>query len=125
MRKALLIAAAHGCTRPRAAAFAQGDITRRALPKSATGAVAGTAAGVAVSEGVVGGALGAALPATVAGAAATGGVAGVGVAAGIDAFIQPCRGVAAVFGMNRQECAQRQAMIDVQQLGTQRRVIRR
>ena len=68
--------------------------------------------------------MGAALPATVAGAAVTGGVAGVGVAAGIDAAVQPCRGFAAVFGMNRQECAQRQAMSDRQQLGAQRRVIR-
>jgi hypothetical protein len=30
----------------------------------------------------------------------------------------------AVFGMNRQECAQRQAMSDARVLGTQRRVIR-
>ena len=123
MRKALLIAAATVALS--ASAFAQ-DYNPAAPAEVGAGAVAGTAAGVAVSEGVVGGSLGAALPATAAGAAATGGVAGVGVAAGIDAFTQPCRGAAAVFGMNRQECAQRQAMIDGQQLGTtQRRVIRR
>ena len=121
MRKALLIAVATVALS--APAFAQ-DYNSNASAEVGAGAVAGTAAGVAVSEGVVGGALGAALPATVAGAAATGGVAGVGVAAGIDAFTQRCRGVAAVFGMNRQECAQRQAMSDAQQMGMQRRVIR-
>ncbi|HYE85052.1 MAG TPA: hypothetical protein VEA16_01765 [Vicinamibacterales bacterium] len=123
MRKALLIAAATVALS--APAFAQ-DYNPSAPAAVGAGAVAGTAAGVAVSEGVIGGSLGAALPGTVAGAAVTGGVAGVGVAAGIDAFTQRCRGAAAVFGMNRQECAQRQAMIDGQQLGTtQRRVIRR
>ena len=122
MRKALLIAVATVALS--APAFAQ-DYNPNAPAEVGAGAVAGTAAGVAVSEGVIGGSLGAALPATVAGAAATGGVAGVGVAAGIDAFTQPCRGAAAVFGMNRQECAQRQASIDAQHLGTQRRVIRR
>jgi hypothetical protein len=121
MRKALLIAAATVALS--ASAFAQ-DYNPAAPAEVGAGAVAGTAAGVAVSEGVIGGSLGAALPATVAGAAATGGVAGVGVAAGIDAAVQPCRGFAAVFGMNRQECAQRQAMSDRQQLGVQRRVIR-
>jgi hypothetical protein len=123
MRKALLIAAATVALS--ASAFAQSNDYNPAAPAEVgAGAVAGTAAGVAVSEGVIGGSLGAALPATVAGAAATGGVAGVGVAAGIDAAVQPCRGFAAVFGMNRQECAQRQAMSDRQQLGVQRRVIR-
>jgi hypothetical protein len=121
MRKALLIAAATVALS--SSAFAQ-DYNPSAPAAVGTGSVAGTAAGVAVSEGVIGGSLGAALPATVAGAATTGGVAGVGVAAGIDAFTQPCRGMAAVFGMNRQECAHRQAMADRQHLGTQRRVIR-
>ena len=123
MRKALLIAAATLAFS--APAFAQSNDYNPAAPAEVgAGAVAGTAAGVAVSEGVIGGSLGAALPATVAGAAVTGGVAGVGVAAGIDAAIQPCRGFAAVFGMNRQECAHRQAMADRQHLGPQRRVIR-
>ena len=121
MRKALLIAAATVALS--ASAFAQ-DYNAAAPAEVGAGAVAGTAAGVAVSEGVIGGSLGAALPATAAGAAATGGVAGVGVAAGIDAAIQPCRGFAAVFGMNRQECAQRQAMSDGRYVGGQRRVIR-
>jgi hypothetical protein len=121
MRKALLIAVATVALS--APAFAQ-DYNPNAPAEVGAGAVAGTAAGVAVSEGVIGGSLGAALPGTVAGAAATGGVAGVGVAAGIDAFTQRCRGMAAVFGMNRQECAQRQAMSDAQHMGVQRRVIR-
>src|SRR5688500_3675926 len=122
MRKALLIAVATVALS--ASAFAQ-DYNPAAPAEVGAGVVAGTAAGVAVSEGVIGGSLGAALPATVAGAAATGGVAAVRVAAGIDAFTQRCRRAAAVFGMNRQECAQRQAMVDSQLLGTQRRVIRR
>lgn len=123
MRKALLIAAATVALS--ASAFAQSnDYNPAASAEVGAGAVTGTAAGVAVSEGMVGGSLGAALPATVAGAAVTGGVAGVGVAAGIDSVIQPCRGFAAVFGMNRQECAQRQAMSDARQMGVQRRVIR-
>jgi hypothetical protein len=121
MRKALLIAVATVALS--APAFAQ-DYNPNAPAAVGAGAVAGTAAGVAVSEGVIGGSLGAALPGTVAGAAATGGVAGVGVAAGIDAFTQRCRGMAAVFGLNRQECAHRQAMSDAQHLGTPRRVIR-
>ena len=124
MRKALLIAAATVAFS--ASAFAQSNEYNPAAPAEVgAGAVAGTAAGVAVSEGVIGGILGAALPATVAGAAATGGVARVGVAAGIDAAVQPCRGFAAVFGANREYCAQRQAMADGQIIGTQRRVIRR
>ncbi len=121
MRKALLIAAATVALTT--SAFAQ-EYNPSAPAAVGTGAVAGTVAGVAVHEGWIGGSLGAALPGTVAGAAATGGVAGVGVAAGIDAFTQPCRGMAAVFGMNRQECAQRQAMADRQIVGAPRRVIR-
>jgi len=121
MRKALLIAVATVALS--APAFAQ-DYNPAAPAEVGAGVVAGTAAGVAVSEGVIGGSLGAALPATAAGAAATGGVVGVGAAAGIDSVLQPCRGFQAVFGMNRQECAQRQAMSDARQLGAQRRVIR-
>ena len=126
MRKVLMIAAATVALSVPALA-APGDSYNAAAPAEVTGgAVAGTAAGVAVSEGVIGGSLGAALPATVAGAAATGGVVGVGVAAGIDAAVQPCRGFAAVFGANREFCAQRQAMADGQITGvSQRRVIRR
>ena len=126
MRKVLMIAAATVALSVPALA-APGDNYNPAAPAEVTsGAVAGTAAGVAVSEGVVGGAVGAALPATVAGAAVTGGVVGVGVAAGIDSVVQPCRGFQAVFGANREYCAQRQAMVDGQLIGTQqRRVIRR
>ena len=126
MRKVLMIAAATVALSVPALA-APGDQYNPAAPAEVTaGAVTGTAAGVAVSEGVVGGSLGAALPLSVAGAAATGGVVGVGVAAGIDAAVQPCRGFAAVFGANREFCAQRQAMADGQITGvSQRRVIRR
>ena len=93
----------------------------------ATGAVTGAVVGVGVSEGWFGGTVaGAALPATAAGAAAVGGVAGVGAVAGIDSVIQPCRGFQAVFGMNKPQCAQRQAALDAQYMGTtHRRVIRR
>lgn len=93
-----------------------------------TGAVAGTAVGVGLSEGWISGSIGgAALPATAAGATAVGGVVGVGAAAGIDAAIQPCRGFQALFGMNQQACAQRQAALDAQYMGTthHRRVVRR
>lgn len=126
MRKALMIAAATVALSVPAFA-APGDQYNPAAPAEVTaGAVTGTAAGVAVSEGVIGGSLGAALPATATGAAVTGGVVGVGVAAGIDSVVQPCRGFAAVFGANRQYCAQRQAMVDGQLNGvSQRRVIRR
>lgn len=117
MRKALLIAVA--AVAFSAPAFAQDNTNAGAAV--GTGVVAGTVAGVAVHEGWIGGSLGSALPTSVAGAATTGGVVGVGVIAGIDAFTQRCRGMAAVFGMNRQECAQRQAMAD---RGMQRRVIR-
>ena len=125
MRKVLMIAAATVALSVPALA-APGDQYNPSAPAEVTaGAVAGTATGVAVSEGVIGGSLGAALPLSVAGAAATGGVVGVGVAAGIDAAVQPCRGFAALFGANREYCAQRQAMADGQIIGTQRRVIRR
>jgi hypothetical protein len=92
-----------------------------------TGAVAGTAVGVGLSEGWISGSIGgAALPATAAGAAAVGGVAGVGAAAGIDAVVQPCRGFQALFGMNKEACAQRQAALDAQYVSaTHRRVVRR
>jgi hypothetical protein len=68
------------------------------------GVVAGTAVGVGLYEGWYTGAAAAALPATAAGAAATGGVAGVGTFALVDSVIEPCRGFAAVFGANSQEC---------------------
>jgi hypothetical protein len=123
MRKAILIAAATVALS--APAFAQTEYNPYAPAEVTTGAVAGTVAGVAVSEAWIGGGLGAALPATTAGAVATGGVVGVGTVAGIDAVVQPCRGLQAVFGMNRQYCAQRQAMVDAQLTGTRgRRVIR-
>jgi len=61
--------------------------------------VTGTVIGLDVAEGRWGAtAAGAALPATAAGAVAVGGVAGVGTVALIDAFVQPCRGFAALNG---------------------------
>ena len=105
-----------------------GDANPAAPAEVTTGAVAGTAVGVGLSEGWISGSIGgAALPATAAGAAAVGGVAGVGVAAGIDAAVQPCRGFQALFGMNQQACAQRQAALDAQYVGAthHRRVVRR
>jgi hypothetical protein len=44
------------------------------------------------------------LPATTAGAIATGGIVGVGTVALVDAFIQPCRGFSALFGLNKDKC---------------------
>lgn len=69
------------------------------------GAAVGTAVGVGLYNGWYGtGAVVSAFPATAAGAAAAGGVAGVGTVALIDAAVQPCRGFAAVFGLNRDRC---------------------
>jgi len=69
------------------------------------GAVGGTVAGLGVSEGWWGAtAAGATLPTTVAGAAALGGVAGIGVVAALDAVTEPCRGFAAIFGVNHGAC---------------------
>jgi hypothetical protein len=132
MRKTLMAIAAVATLSTPAFAASQvtvygGDYNPAAPAEVTTGAVAGTAVGVGVSEGwITSSAVGAALPATAVGAAAVGGVAGVGAAAGIDAVIQPCRGVQALFGMNKQACAQRQAALDAQQMGTtHRRIVRR
>jgi hypothetical protein len=131
MRKTLMAIAAVAALSTPALAASQvtvyGNQNPAAPAEVATGAVAGTAVGVGLSEGWITGSIGgAALPATAAGAAAVGGVAGVGAAAGIDAVIQPCRGLQALFGMNQQACAQRQAALDAQQMGTtHRRVVRR
>ena len=132
MRKTILaMAAVAALATPALAAqrvTVYGDYNPAAPAEVTTGAVAGTAVGVGLSEGWISGSIGgAALPATAAGAAAVGGVAGVGTAAGIDAVIQPCRGFQALFGMNQQACAQRQAALDAQYTGTthHRRVVRR
>lgn len=68
------------------------------------GVVGGTVAGLGVAGGWWGSAAAAALPTTAVGAAAIGGVTGMGVVAAVDAFTQPCRGVAALFGLNRDQC---------------------
>jgi len=131
MRKTILAMAAVAALATPALAAQQvtvyGNSNPAAPAEVTTGAVAGTAVGVGVSEGWFGTTVaGSALPATAAGAAAVGGVAGVGAAAGIDAVIQPCRGFQALFGMNQQACAQRQAALDAQYMGTtHRRVVRR
>jgi hypothetical protein len=69
------------------------------------GVVGGTIAGVGVSQGWWGATVaGAALPTTAAGAAAIGGVVGIGTVAVLDAALEPCRGFAAVFGLNKDAC---------------------
>jgi hypothetical protein len=126
MRKALMIATAAAAL-VSAPAFAAPYNDGYNPAEVGTGAVVGTVAGVGVSEGWFGATVaGTALPTTAVGAAATGGVVGVGTAAGIDAIIQPCRGVSALLGLNKAECGQRQAAIDAQYTGgSHRRVIRR
>jgi hypothetical protein len=82
-----------------------GDYNPAAPAEATTGAVVGTAAGVGIYEGWFGSTVaGAALPATAAGAATVGGVVGVGTVAAVDGIIQPCRGVQAFFGLNKDAC---------------------
>lgn len=84
-----------------------GDQNPAAPAEVTTGAVAGTAVGVGLSEGWFSGATfgsSSALAASTAGAVAGGGVAGVGVAAGIDAVVQPCRGLSALFDLSKGAC---------------------
>jgi hypothetical protein len=76
------------------------------------GPVAGAAVGTAVGVGLYNGWYGAnaaigsaALPTTAIGATAVGGVAGVGTVAAIDSVFQPCRGFHALFGANKDACA--------------------
>ena len=72
------------------------------------GAAVGTAVGVGIANGWYGAAPtigGAALPTGAAGATAIGGVAGIGTVALIDGVVQPCRGFHALFGANRDACA--------------------
>lgn len=125
MRKALMIAAAAAAlaSAPALAAEPYYDYNPAAPAEVTTGAVTGTVVGVGVSEGWFGAtAAGVALPTTAVGAAATGGVVGVGTVAGIDAVIQPCRGVSALLGLNKAECAARQQAMYTPHHG--RRVVR-
>lgn len=72
------------------------------------GAAVGTAVGVGLANGWYGAApaiAGTALPTSAAGAAVVGGVAGIGTVALIDGVVQPCRGFHALFGANREACA--------------------
>lgn len=78
----------------------------------AAGVVGGTVVGLGLSEGWWGSSAaiaGTALPTSAVGAAAVGGVAGIGGAALIDAAIQPCRGLHAMFLLNEQYCAEQNA----------------
>jgi hypothetical protein len=71
-----------------------------------TGAAVGTAVGVGLSEGWFGSSVAAtSLGATAGTAAAVGGVAGIGTIALLDGAIEPCSGFHALFGLNRDECA--------------------
>lgn len=72
------------------------------------GIAVGTAVGLGLYHGWWGSApaiAGTALPTSAAGAAIVGGVAGVGTVALIDAAVQPCRGFQAMFGANKDACA--------------------
>jgi hypothetical protein len=83
-------------------------VYRRHNPAAPVDTTAGVAAGAAIGAGTAEGAFGAsataALPATAAGAAAVGGVAGIGAVAVVDSFLEPCRGVAALFDINHGAC---------------------
>jgi high-affinity Fe2+/Pb2+ permease len=71
------------------------------------GAAVGTAVGVGLYNGWYGssGAFVSGATTTVGGAITAGGVAGVGTVALIDAAFQPCRGFHALFGANKEACA--------------------
>jgi len=70
--------------------------------------VAGAAVGTGVAIAAYNGAFGAGLAGTgaaaTAGAAALGGTAAIGAVALTDALLQPCRGFAALFGLNHGAC---------------------
>lgn len=74
----------------------------------AVGAATGAVVGFGLYNGWFGAAptiAGSTLPTTAAGAATVGGVAGVGTVALIDGVLQPCRGFHALFGANKDACA--------------------
>ncbi len=68
------------------------------------GVATGTVIGVGIAEGWGTAAITAAAPATAVGAAAVGGVAGIGALAATDFVLEPCRGLHAMFGLNREQC---------------------
>jgi len=77
-----------------------------ATPALAAGAAAGTVAALGTYNGWWGtSAFARSLPATAVGSAAVGGVVGVGTVAMIDAAVQPCRGLHALFDLNHGACA--------------------
>lgn len=89
-------------------AYGRGDGAYYSYGAPLAGAAVGTAVGVGLANGWYGAAPaigGAALPTSAAGAAVVGGVAGIGTVALIDGVVQPCRGFHAVFGANREACA--------------------
>ncbi len=110
MRKllcALSLAAAAALMAPtaQAAGYYANPAYDRDAAAATAGVVGGTVVGLGVSEGWWGATVGgAALPVTAAGAAAVGGVAGIGAVALVDAATQPCRGFAALFGLNHGAC---------------------
>ena len=71
------------------------------------GAVVGTAVGVGLYNGWYGSgsSITTGVATTTAGAITYGGITGVGTVALIDAAFQPCRGFHALFGANKQACA--------------------
>jgi len=74
----------------------------------AVGVATGAVVGFGLYNGWFGAAptiAGSALPTTAAGAATIGGVAGIGTVALIDGVLQPCRGFHALFGANKDSCA--------------------
>ena len=77
-----------------------------AAAEAVTGAAVGTAVGVGLYQGWYGSSvLATSAGATAGTAAVVGGVAGIGAVALLDAAIKPCTGFHALFGMNRDECA--------------------
>lgn len=94
----------HPAYRAYASAPAARRHTAAKTASTTAGVAAGTTIGVGVSEGWGTAAATAALPATAAGAAAVGGVAGMGAVAAVDAMLEPCRGMAAVFNLSQGEC---------------------
>jgi high-affinity Fe2+/Pb2+ permease len=110
MRKLMtaLSVAAIGAAALATPAMARPDMPYGPGPETAEvvgGAAVGTAVGVGAYEGWYGSSVAAAeIGATAGTAAVAGGVAGVGTIALLDAVTQPCRGFAAVFGLNHGAC---------------------
>jgi len=112
MRKSLCAISLAAVAAAALAMPAQAAARQRDYVAPAAGVVGGTVVGLGLTEGWWGTApaiAGTALPTTAAGAAAIGGVAGIGGVALVDAAIQPCAGFHAMFLLNEQYCAERNA----------------